>query len=92
MLLIDFVDRQAARVVRGFGVIGDAEILIPALARRLRHHLQRIDAVRQIGMRMQDAAEIAVGDERGSSPSIARSISSRPSRSSGAMKGRPSAA
>ena len=34
VLLEDFVNRQAARVVRGFGMVGDAKILIPPLARR----------------------------------------------------------
>ena len=53
-------------------MIGDPEILIAALARRLRHHLQRIDAVREIGMRMQDAAQVAVRDEARQRALIAR--------------------
>ena len=42
----DLGDREAAGVVRGFGVIGDSEILIAARPGRLRHRLQGIDAVR----------------------------------------------
>ena len=56
MLLEDFVNRQAARVMSGFGMIGDSKVLIPSIARRFCHDLKRIHAVREVRMRMQDAA------------------------------------
>ena len=37
-------------------MVGDAEVLIPPLARRFRHDLKRIHPVREVRMRMQDAA------------------------------------
>ena len=64
VLLHDFLDRQAARVMRGFRMVGDAEILIAPLPGRLRHDFKRIHPIRQVGMRMQDAAQIAIGYER----------------------------
>jgi hypothetical protein len=44
-------------------MVRDAEIFVAAFARRLRHLLQRVDAVRAVGMRVQDPANIRVGDK-----------------------------
>ena len=63
MLLADFVNRETARVVGGFGVVGDAEILISPLPGRFGHDLKRIHTVREVRVRVQDAAHLAIGDK-----------------------------
>ena len=45
VLLLDFVDRQAAGVVRRFRMIGDADVMIAAGETCLDHRLQRVGAV-----------------------------------------------
>ena len=63
VLLLDLLDRKPAGVVRGLGMVGDAEILEAALARGLGHRLQRLGAVGGVGVAVQDAAQVLVGDE-----------------------------
>ena len=63
LLLLDLLHREAAGVVRGLGMVRDAEIFVAALARRLRHLLQRVDAVRALGVRVQDPADVPVLDQ-----------------------------
>jgi hypothetical protein len=54
----DFFHRKAARVMRGFGVIRDPEVLVSARARRFRHDVERVDAIREVGMSVHDAADV----------------------------------
>src|SRR5262249_11478584 len=61
MLLHDLVDGEAARIGGGLRMIGDAEVLVAALARCFRHLVERVDPVGGAGVRMQDAADIGVG-------------------------------
>src|SRR6478609_7776713 len=63
VLLPDLFLRETPRVVRGLGVIGDAEILETTLARGLGHRLQGLGAVGGIGVAVKDTAQILVGDE-----------------------------
>jgi hypothetical protein len=63
VLLRNFFERLAAGVVRGFRMIGNPEIPIAALAGRVGHRFQRIQPVRQIRMRVQDAPQIVVFDQ-----------------------------
>ena len=63
VLLRDLFHRETARIVRGLGMIGDAEILEAALARGLGHRLQGLCAVGGIGVAMKDSAQVLVGDE-----------------------------
>ena len=63
MLLLDLLDRKSAGVVGGLRVVGHPEILEAALARRLRHPRQRLSAVGGIGMTVQDAVQVVVGDQ-----------------------------
>src|SRR3954463_14941885 len=44
-------------------MIGHPEILIAAGAGCVRHDLKCVDAVRKIGVRVQDAAHILIGDK-----------------------------
>ena len=60
MLLNDFLDRQAACIMGGLGVVGDSEILIPPFPAGPRHHFKRVHAIGEVGMRMQDAAHVAI--------------------------------
>src|SRR4051794_14974522 len=70
-------------------MIGDPKIPIAAGASSRRHDLKCVDAIRKIGVRVENTAHILVGNEI--RRFIANSISSVPSRSSGGMKGKPSA-
>ena len=63
VLLRDLLDRETAGVVRGLGMVGDAEILEAALARGLGHRLQGLGAVGGIGVAVKDSAQVLVGDE-----------------------------
>ena len=63
MLLNDFLDRQAAGIMGGLGVVGDSEVLIPPFPAGLRHDFKRVHTIGQVGMRMQDAPHIAIGYE-----------------------------
>src|SRR5215203_4739667 len=44
-------------------MIRDAKILIAALPGRFRHCFERIHAIRQVGMRVQDSTEVLVSDQ-----------------------------
>ena len=65
VLLGDLVERQAASIVRRLRVIGDAEILEAALARRFCHRFKRFRAVRGRRVAMQDAAQVLIAHKLG---------------------------
>lgn len=63
MLLRDLIAREAAGVVRGLGMVGDAEILEASLTRGLGHRLKGLRAVGGIRVAVKDSAQVLVGDE-----------------------------
>src|SRR6266550_5593418 len=63
LLLFDFLEREAPGVVPRLRVVSDPEILKAAFARGQGHALQRLGAVRRVGMAMEDAVQILVGDK-----------------------------
>jgi hypothetical protein len=72
-------------------MIGGAKILIAAAPRSFRHCFKRVCSVRAVRMRMKDSRDIGIRHKLGQMPSKARTISSRPSRSSGGTVCMPSA-
>jgi hypothetical protein len=63
VLLLDLLERKPAGVVRRLRVVRHPEILEAALARGVRHRLQRLGAVGRVGVTVQDPAQVAVGDQ-----------------------------
>ena len=63
MLLHDLLDGKTARVMGGFRMIGNSEIYVASIARRLSHGVQRIDAIGQVRMGVQNAADILVANQ-----------------------------
>src|SRR3982074_789972 len=56
MLLRDLLDGKTARVMGGFRMVGNSEIPVASSARRLGHGVQRIDAIGQVCMGVQNVA------------------------------------
>src|ERR1700730_4347644 len=63
MLLRALLDSKAASVIGVFRMIGNSEIHVASIARRLGHGAQRIDAIGQICMGVQNAADILVANQ-----------------------------
>ena len=63
VLFRDLIQRQAARIMRGYGMIRDAEIFETTLARCFCHRLQCLGAVRRGGMAVKYAVKIFVADK-----------------------------
>src|SRR4051812_40618948 len=60
VLLRDLLDREAAGIVRGLGMVGNPEILETTLARSFGHGLQGFGAVRRIRVAVKDPAQVLV--------------------------------
>ena len=63
MLCGDFVYAEPAGVMCRSGMIGDSKIMIAACARCFRHCLQGVDAIGQIGVCVQDAADVRISNQ-----------------------------
>src|SRR5262245_60190767 len=63
VLLSDLFQRKSSGVVRRLRMVGNAEILIAALPHCLRHLGEAVDAVRELGVGVQDAADVAVAHQ-----------------------------
>ena len=63
MLRRYFWQAQTSGVVSTSGVIGDAKIFITALKYCFRHLLKRVYAIRTVGMRMQNSANVLIPNQ-----------------------------
>jgi hypothetical protein len=58
MLLFDLGDAQSARIMRRARMVGDTQITVSATTGGLRHLFPRVDAIRSVGMGVQDTLNV----------------------------------
>ena len=90
-LALEVIGAQPAGICRRLAVIRDADVAVALFPAGERQLLNRVGAVAVVGVAVQEPGEVGRSSSRGSAPRAARTISSRPSRSSGGTSCSPSA-